>query len=107
MSSHRRCGLELEAADPRNVVGDHAEIIGVDMKGARMGSPQPEAFSPRLRLPDAPAMKAAERHAIKLLVDRATRAKIQVEGTQRVSLYGRSQRVAPIKTVFFPAGSAS
>lgn len=47
-------------------------------------------------------MNAAERGAIKLLVDRATRAKIRTQRNDRVRLYGRSQHVESVKTVFFP-----
>jgi hypothetical protein len=55
---------------------------------------------------DTPAMNGTDRHAIKLLVDRAARAKIQAQATDRVRLYRRTRAVEPVQTIFFPIGVA-
>jgi len=51
-------------------------------------------------------MNAAERHAAKLLIDRATRAKVQAQGRRDARLHGRTQNVEAAKTVFFPMREA-
>jgi hypothetical protein len=49
-------------------------------------------------------MNASERHATKLLIDRAARAKLQGRRSPAVRLYGRTQRVVAVQKVFFPTG---
>ncbi len=51
-------------------------------------------------------MNAAERHATKLLIDRATRAKLETQRSPAVRLYGRTRRIEAVKTVFFPTEAA-
>ena len=47
-------------------------------------------------------MTAAERHATKLRIDQATRAKIEARGGEGARFHRRAQHVEAVKTVFFP-----
>jgi hypothetical protein len=52
-------------------------------------------------------MNAAERHATKLLIDRAARTKIQAQRRHGARLHGLTQHVEAVKTVFFPTKGTS